>query len=282
MMVNAINKKQSSIDKLTKELGSGKNTLSPTDRSIVDNKTTEIRINNAYMQNQKTAENKINISLNVTSYINDSLSHLNNFFIQSSSDRSVLLEGIKGELTNIVDMLNTTDSNGTYLFSGAQSFTKPYTLNAGVFQYNGDTIDQNIMIGKDNLVKVRVNGTELLNPADNPIQKAYDFIAKYENNNDPIDNNDLQDMIQSINGAKQSVTNSEIKLSVNMRRIDSTYNLTRDLNEINQKSVDQIENINQTETYLKLSKEINHLMLIQQVFGEANKAWGQGIMRLLG
>lgn len=79
----------------------------------------------------------------------------------SETDRKAMSEEAQNILEQLVDLGNTTDSNGFYLFSGSKTSTQPFTMNAGQYTYNGDQTQRFQLISSGLQLAVNDNGSDI-------------------------------------------------------------------------------------------------------------------------
>jgi len=76
--------------------------------------------------------------------------------------RSAITAEIKQRIDELLDLANTRDVNGDYLFSGFKSRTQPFfTDGAGSYSYNGDQGQMEVKIGNTRQVTVSDSGADV-------------------------------------------------------------------------------------------------------------------------
>lgn len=120
-----------------------------------------------FEQNSILAENRTKIvaegiqdSVNLTNQIQEVLIHAQNDTL-SNSDRSNLAEELKGYLQNIMDIANTQDSDGNYIFSGMNVGIPAFIQEGSQYVYQGSQDGTQIPIGEHINVIYNESGYQL-------------------------------------------------------------------------------------------------------------------------
>lgn len=87
---------------------------------------------------------------------------LGNTALHTSEDRQSLLQEISLLQGEIVDLANTTNASGEYIFSGYQALTKPFTQDsAGRYVFNGDQGQRFLQVSSDSQVAINDSGQDI-------------------------------------------------------------------------------------------------------------------------
>lgn len=62
------------------------------------------------------------------------------------TERNMLANDVRQKLAAIMDLANTADANGEYLFAGTATGTKPFVKTAGGVDYQGDLVNRQVRI----------------------------------------------------------------------------------------------------------------------------------------
>lgn len=83
--------------------------------------------------------------------------------VLDAADRRALAREIRAQLDVLVDLGNTRNSSGEYIFAGASVTTRPFTRDAaGNVNYNGDSVVRRIQISETLAVPEGFSGDEVL------------------------------------------------------------------------------------------------------------------------
>lgn len=81
--------------------------------------------------------------------------------IRSADEREAAAQTLEGIRATLLDDFNTS-FHGTFVFAGAQSTTRPYTVSgSAVGAYAGSTTEVQVDIGEEEVVTVGFNGTDI-------------------------------------------------------------------------------------------------------------------------
>jgi len=107
-----------------------------------------------YQTNADSASTRQTSEEGVLSSITDLLQSMSTLVVQgnndanSASDRQAIAAQLQQQLSHLLDLANSKDANGEFLFSGYQSHTKPFTQDStGQVTYQGDQGQRMINIG---------------------------------------------------------------------------------------------------------------------------------------
>jgi flagellar hook-associated protein 3 FlgL len=103
----------------------------------------------------------------------------------SNADRQAIVQQLSGIQQQLVSIANTT-AGGTYLFSGTQVETQPFTINpasASGVTYNGNSSVTSVEIANGQSVNINVPGDQLfLNPAGSILGAVNQLITAVQTN----------------------------------------------------------------------------------------------------
>lgn len=79
----------------------------------------------------------------------------------NASDRATLATSLSGQLQQLIGLANSTDSNGSYMFSGFQSQTAPFVSTAAGVSYMGDNGQRTMQIAGGRQIAVNDSGADV-------------------------------------------------------------------------------------------------------------------------
>ena len=79
----------------------------------------------------------------------------------NASDRATLATQFKSGISQLMNLANSTDSNGNYVFSGTAVGTEPYTATSNGAQYNGNQVAQQLQVDATQQLATTVNGNNI-------------------------------------------------------------------------------------------------------------------------
>ena len=156
--VGAIHEKQSQVAKTSLQLGTGKRILSPSDDPTGAVQSVELRsaiqATEQYQKNITLAKAKLNLEESTLERVGSNLQRVRELALQgnnatqTSEDRKFIAAEVRQRLDEVIDLANTRDANGEYIFAGFKSQTEPFSPNsAGGFSYFGDNGQRSVLVG---------------------------------------------------------------------------------------------------------------------------------------
>lgn len=140
---------QIALNKTQQQISTGKKVLSPSDDPFAATRILELEHAqsniNQYKKNMNAAKSRLALEEKSLTSITEQLSRLKQLTIQAGdgaltqSNRQAIAAEVKQIKKLMVDVLNSVDSGGDYIFSGFKGSTKPFQLNAdGRYEFHGD------------------------------------------------------------------------------------------------------------------------------------------------
>ncbi|BCA95150.1 flagellar hook-associated protein FlgL [Legionella antarctica] len=148
--LNSLLVQQEKASKLQERLGSGLRVESPEDDPIaaaqIELMNQRISTTESLQKNRQNAVSALSLEEGILGNTVNALQRLMEIQVQagnaalSEADRKSLAVEVTNLLSQLKDYSNTKDINGSYMFSGGQSATQPFSINgSGQFIYNGDS-----------------------------------------------------------------------------------------------------------------------------------------------
>lgn len=171
--VQSILDKQENLVRVQDQLSSGKRILSPSDdpngASRIIDLTEALAQIEQFDENANYATQQLNLEETSLTSSNLILQRVRELSIQAANTGSndlatekIIASEIKERLEELLDMANTRDENGDYIFSGYQSKTQAFTSDGlGNYFYNGDEGQQSIQIGPSRQVASNDSGADV-------------------------------------------------------------------------------------------------------------------------
>ncbi len=118
-----------------------------------------------FIQNADSVENRLNLAENQIQQVSNLLVRLRELTVQSGGlgltqgDRRNIAAEIDTRLEEILDLANTRDVNGEYIFAGFQGSVRPFErLQSGEFIYNGDEGQRLVQIASSTQIPISDSG----------------------------------------------------------------------------------------------------------------------------
>lgn len=179
--------KQSVVNEQSAYISSGKRVLTAKDDAVAFGALTgykeELASIERYKRNVTQAESRNGLQDTLLSSSTDVLNQLRDLMLQanngarSNEDLTSISQQLKHGLEEMLDIANTKDETGTYIFAGYNVETKPFSLQPdNTVIYNGDSGVRELQIGKNITVPINQAGDKVFEAVDNAIG---DFSAIY-------------------------------------------------------------------------------------------------------
>lgn len=275
--VDVMLEKQSSLSDTELQMASGKRILRPSDDPaatvrILDFKEAEARIDQ-YQRNAEFAEGKLAQEETALEGIGNLLQRVRELAVRGNSDtmstgdRQAIAEEIRQHMDSYLQLANTRDANGEYLFAGYKSQTPPFDHNgAGTFSYAGDSGRRVVKIGDSREIAINDPGTLFTGLAANAggttdVGKImYDLAANFEAGNG--DSNALTDL----DTAQGGILDARAVIGARMNAVDEQ----KTANDAFRVAVSQVrsslEDLDYAEAVSRFNQQLTAMQASQQSF----------------
>ncbi|WP_347330276.1 flagellar hook-associated protein FlgL [Marinimicrobium locisalis] len=164
---------QAAINKTSEQISTGKRVLSPADDPVAA--VSILRLNQnlgrleQYQKNVDEAQSKLDqeeVALDSIVSLLQRMKELavnaGNTGVMTPTDYQSMAAEVDSRLSELLDLQNTRDSAGQYIFAGYQGDTKPFVSDGGgKFSYHGDEGQQRIQVSESVSVAVSDSGKDL-------------------------------------------------------------------------------------------------------------------------
>ena len=170
--LDSILNNQREVSKTQQQVSTGLRVLTPSDDPIAATKILQLQQDQAlrdqFSKNMTGAEGRLKLEETQLSGITDNLIRIRELTIQagdgaySKVDRQAINFELRELLGSTVNLMNSKDSAGVYLFGGFKGGTEPFQQNAnGRYDYQGDEGQRFIAIASSTTVATGDNGKRL-------------------------------------------------------------------------------------------------------------------------
>ncbi|WDD95599.1 flagellar hook-associated protein FlgL [Burkholderia sp. FERM BP-3421] len=160
--VSTMNNQQAQLSQLYQQIASGVSLTTPADNPLNAAQAVQLSMTSAtltqYSANQSSALTSLQMEYQTLTSVNSVLNNIYQTVMSagkgtlSDSDRSALAAQMQGARDQLLNLANSTDGSGNYVFSGFQANTPPFTNKAGGgVSYSGD--------GGQRVVQITANST---------------------------------------------------------------------------------------------------------------------------
>lgn len=160
--LSAIQRLQSQLDLTQRQVSTGRRILVPSDDPVAATRALEFRESLArldqYERNGGMALNRLAQEETVLGSVNNSLQRVRELALQannatqSDESRQMIAIEMREQLDHLMQLANTKDGNGRYLFAGNREDVEPVSRTGASFAYNGDQGQRLIQIGESRLI----------------------------------------------------------------------------------------------------------------------------------
>lgn len=170
--IELMNNQESQLSELYQQVASGNTLLTAADDPLGAAQAVQLSATSAtlaqYSSNQSSALSSLQLEdktlSSVTSVLNSVIPSLTGAIngTLSDSDRSALAAQLQGQRDTLLQLANTTDGTGNYLFAGLQSGNQPFTNSpSGGVTYSGDTGQRTVQISDSVSVSIGDSGNSV-------------------------------------------------------------------------------------------------------------------------
>lgn len=275
--VDMMQKKQNELSNTELQLASGQRILKPSDDAaasvqILDLKETQAKLEQ-YQRNTGAAEAKLAQEESALEGIGNLLQRVRELVVAGNNDtlsqdnRGALAAEIRQHIDNFMQLANTQDANGEYVFAGYRTDTAPLSHNGvGGFTYNGDQGQRVVKIGDTREVAMGDPGTIFMDFAANAGgttnvgEVMYNAVVNFEAGN--RDDNALTDL----DGALGEILNTRAAIGARVNAIEEQ----KSANEAFDVAVNQVrsslEDLDYAEAISRFNQQLTALQASQQSF----------------
>ncbi|PKY11243.1 flagellar hook-associated protein 3 [Acidithiobacillus marinus] len=149
---------QSTLNNLSQQLSTGNALINPTSNPVANAQVLDLnsKIANlgSYQQSNTYAQQDLGMSSSTLQSVGTLMNQVQQLAVQmnnatvNASDLHNAVTTMQGNLQQLVQLANTQDANGTYIYGGSQANTPPFQLQSdGKVQYLGDSSQKTLEIG---------------------------------------------------------------------------------------------------------------------------------------
>lgn len=163
---------QSALQKTQQQLSTGRRVVTPSDDPIAAAQALDVTqaqsVNDQFGVNRKSATSTINQVESTLGDIGTLLENartlavsVGNVASMTDADRASVATQLSDQLDQLISLANSDDGRGSYLFSGYQTSTQPFTKTVAGAQYNGDQGQRLAQVGPSRQLPVTDSGNAI-------------------------------------------------------------------------------------------------------------------------
>lgn len=276
-VTNMLNK-QAELAKTQQQVSTGDRILSPSDDPSASTRILElnqaIETNSQYQRNADYADARLGVEESVLTNINDQLQRVRELSIQAINDtltvedRGSIASEAKQILDSLMQLANTRDSNGEYIFAGYQTGSEPFSTDGlGNFTFAGDQGQRQLQIGTSRQVAIADSGSEVFMKVDDGaggtssvFDAVYDFIVDLEA--DAPSSTTLTRMDSAMN----EVSNTRSSIGARMNAIENQRSMNDSFNLLLEENRSALADLDYAEAISRMEQQTLALQASQQTY----------------
>lgn len=277
--LEAMLRQQNELAKTQLQVSTTKRILTPSDDPIGAVKMLDLQrqigLTKQYQDNADVADSRLSTTDGILKSAGDIMQRIRELAVQglndtnSDSARQGIAEEINQLNSALIALVNSTDANGEYFFSGYQSDVQPFDTTT--FAYNGDGGQRQLRVSDGYLVEINEPGNTLFvtqtvaGPNQAIFQTIQDFSDALANGTVGTGPNN-GDFLANMDYAMDASLEARTRIGTRQNAID----MQRDINESSQFSLEttltQIEGLDMAEAISRLNLQSVGLQAAQQVY----------------
>jgi len=276
--VNAMLDQQTSLAKTQQQLATGQRILNPSDDPSASTRVLEldqlIDTTKQYQRNSNYAETRLKLEETVLSDVGDVLQRIRELAVRanndtlSAGDRNAIAKEVRTNLDALLQLSNSKDATGEYLFAGNRVATEPFSDNgSGSYSYDGDQGVRNLQIGPTRQVSVGDAGDNVFMKVDDGaggissmFAAVYDFAVDLEANAPSTTT------LTRLDSAIDEVLNTRASVGARLNTIDSQRNMNDAFDLLLQENRSTLEDLDYAEAVSRFQRQMLALQASQQSF----------------
>ena len=264
---------QGKVAEIQAKLGSGKQMLHPSEDPGKANLISELanakERQNVYSKNVDAAETRLTAESAVLESMTSIMQRVTQLTVQSSSDtlgvsdRDVIATEIKALRDELLNLSNTQDLGGSYIFSGNKTGSPAFIEDAnGVVSYNGDYGRLEINVSDVRSIAINTLGPDLFSAAD--FTALDDLVAELRSN----DGDGVRTSLGKVNDINDRLINSYGAMAGRMAAIESQRNVIDETKLRIDELLIREDDLDYSEAVTELTKESVALQALQASFAK--------------
>ncbi|MEL0192837.1 MAG: flagellar hook-associated protein FlgL [Halieaceae bacterium] len=264
---------QSKVAETQAKLGSGKQMLHPSEdpgkANLISGLISAKERQGVYSKNVDAGETRLTAESAVLDSMTSIMQRITQLTVQSSSDtlgasdRDVIATEIKALRDELLNLSNTQDLSGSYIFSGNKTGSPAFVEDAnGVVSYNGDYGRMEINVSDVRSISINTLGPELFSEAD--FAALDDLVADLRSNN----GSGIRTRLDNVNSINDRLINSYGAMAGRLAAMESQRNVIDETTLRIDELLIRENDLDYAEAVTDLSKESVALQALQASFSK--------------
>lgn len=273
---------QSQVSKLQQQLSTGKRIVQASDDPIGAMQsqalTKTISQYDQYSRNMTAAQNSLKLEEGTLSSTVDNLQNIRDLVVQASNGtqtdktRAAIATAIRGNLDGLMQLANTQDSAGNYIFSGSKTNTAAYTKDVtGNYVYQGNASQLQINIGPSRSVSAGDPGSSIFGNGATSIMSMVASIATALEQPQtaaslPAFNAQLAAGLGQLDGALSKVGDAQSAVGSRQNVVDQQGNINADTSVQFKAMLSQTQDLDYADAMTQYNLHMTSLQAAQQAY----------------
>lgn len=264
---------QSKVAETQAKLGSGKQMLHPSEdpgkANLISGLISAKERQGVYSKNVDAGETRLTAESAVLDSMTSIMQRITQLTVQSSSDtlgasdRDVIATEIKALRDELLNLSNTQDLSGSYIFSGNKTGSPAFVEDAnGVVSYNGDYGRMEINVSDVRSIAINTLGPELFSEAD--FAALDDLVADLRSNN----GSGVRTRLDNVNSINDRLINSYGAMAGRLAAMEAQRNVIDETTLRIDELLIRENDLDYAEAVTDLSKESVALQALQASFSK--------------
>ena len=264
---------QSKVAETQAKLGSGKQMLHPSEdpgkANLISGLISAKERQGVYSKNVDAGETRLTAASAVLDSMTSIMQRITQLTVQSrsetlgASDRDVIATEIKALRDELLNLSNTQDLSGSYIFSGNKTGSPAFVEDAnGVVSYNGDYGRMEINVSDVRSIAINTLGPELFSEAD--FAALDDLVADLRSNN----GSGVRTSLDNVNSINDRLINSYGAMAGRLAAMESQRNVIDETTLRIDELLIRENDLDYAEAVTDLSKESVALQALQASFSK--------------
>ena len=170
----------------------------------------------------------------------------------------------------LVDVANTKDENGSYLFAGTQVDKKPVEKDAsGNYIYQGDTLSRDVAVAHGVTISANDNASDLFFSSGNFFQQFDTFISALETATGPV-STEANTMLAQLTSTQSDISSVRSSIGARINTLDQLDSSHSEMKLFSEEVSNEIQSLDYSAAATKMSDVLLALQVTQQSFGKVN------------
>ncbi len=278
LAVNAMLERQADLSKTQQQLATGRRILSPSQdpsgSTQILRLEQELELTRQYQRNSDRALSRLEMEEGVLAGVGNSLQRVRELAVQglndsnNQSNRTALAAEVRQRLDEILQLANTKDGSGEYLFAGFRGSTEPFVdAGGGNYIFQGDRGQRQIQISPTRQIASSDSGFEVFasvpysgGGSQDMFKTLYDLATSLEANAPSGDS------LTDIDAALESIFTTRASVGARINAIESQRNINEQFSVQLEGELSDVQDLDYAEAVGRLNLQLAGLQASQASF----------------